>query len=87
MGGAQFCKGVAAPLHADQKGSNVAEGQQPCAAVAAQLWSAAGCSCFLALGTIASAQASKMLLVLPLCALFTSFGRAAGNAARSHAAN
>ena len=34
-----------------------------------------------------SAQASKMLLVLPLCALFTSSGLEAGKAARSQAWN
>jgi hypothetical protein len=37
----------------------------------------------LAFGTIASAQASKMLLVLPLCALLTNSARERGKAARS----
>ena len=36
-------------------------------------------------GTMISAHASKMLLVLPLCALFTSSGLEAGKAASSHA--
>lgn len=37
-------------------------------------------------GTMISAQASKMLEVDPLCALFTSWGRDRGNAAPSQAA-
>ena len=40
----------------------------------------------LTLGTMASAHASKMLLVLPLCALFTSCGAAWGKAVCSQAA-